>query len=177
LFVSEALAARVEKSGTSLTKIPRITIRKFLEEFKSTIEAEAVNSFWESRTEGRLKNRPEKLGQELFGVFARTKLAERGAAIREAVSGIGFVDVLVTFSSGLLHVVELKLLKGQQIPGPAQVATYMKHARRNEGWLVFFDARHPNAKNSLPTRFSAGNGKTIRAIHIDINPVPPSKKV
>jgi hypothetical protein len=80
-----------------------------------------------------LKKRPEKLGLELLGVFARTKLASRGSAIREAVSGIGFVDVLVTFSSGLLHVIELKMLKGEDIPGPTQLATYMNHKRRPEG--------------------------------------------
>jgi hypothetical protein len=84
-----------------------------------------------------LKSRPEKLGQQLFGVFARTKLAARGSAIREEVSGIGFVDVLVTFSSGFVHVIELKMLKGNEIPGPTQLATYMNHKRRPESWLVF----------------------------------------
>ena len=59
-----------------------------------------------------MKKRPEKLGQELFGVFARTKLSARGCAIGEAKSGIGFVDMLVTFSSGLVHVIEFKMLKG-----------------------------------------------------------------
>ena len=43
--------------------------------------------------------------------------------------------------SGLVHVIELKMLKGKDIPGPAQLATYMNHKRRREGWLVFFDAR------------------------------------
>lgn len=135
-----------------------------------------MNSFWESRTKGRLKNRPEKLGQELFGVFARTKLAARGSAIREGTSGIGFVDVLVTFSSGLVHVVELKMLKGKDIPGPAQLATYMNHKRRQEGWLVFFDARKPSAKHAVPTRFRTAPG-TIRTLLIDINPVQPSKRI
>jgi hypothetical protein len=155
--------------------LPRVTIRKFLEQFKSTIEAEAVNSFWDSRTKGKLKNRPEKLGQELFGVFARTKLAARGSAIREGTSGIGFVDVLVTFSSGLVHVIELKMLKGKDVPGPAQLATYMNHKRRREGWLVFFDARKANAKQSVPTVFEIAAG-TIRTLLIEINPIPPSKR-
>ena len=56
------VAARVEASGNRLAGLPRITIRKFLEEFKKTVEAEAVNSFWESRTKGKLKRRSEKLG-------------------------------------------------------------------------------------------------------------------
>jgi len=122
-----------------------------------------------------LKNRPEKLGQELFGVFARTKLAGRGSAIREATSGIGFVDVLVTFSSGLVHVIELKMLKGKDVPGPAQLATYMKHKRRPEGWLVFFDTRKPSVKRDVPLVFKRAPG-TIRTVVIDINPVPPSKR-
>ncbi|HEV2378909.1 MAG TPA: hypothetical protein VG206_03825 [Terriglobia bacterium] len=173
--MSKAVAKRVEASGSSLAKCPRVTIRKFLEEFKSTIEAEAVNSFWESRTEGKLKKRPEKHGQELLGVFARAKLAARGSAIREAVSGIGFVDVLVTFSSGLLHVIELKMLKGKDIPGPAQLAIYMNHKRRPEGWLVFFDARKPNGRPAVPTVFKKPSG-TIRAVLIDINPLAPSRQ-
>ena len=145
-----------------------------LEGFKKTIEAEAVNSFWESRTSGKLKRRPEKLGQEFLGVFASAKLAGRGSAIREAVSGIGFVDVLVTFSSGLLHVVELKMLKGQDIPGPAQLATYMGHKNRKEGWLVFFDARKTDRKTAVPTSFKRAAG-TIRTVTVDVNPIPPHR--
>jgi hypothetical protein len=122
-----------------------------------------------------LKNRPEKLGQELFGVFARTKLAVRGSAIREGTSGIGFVDVLVTFSSGLVHVVELKMLIGKDVPGPAQLATYMNHKRRREGWLVFFDARRPSVRRAVPAVFKRASG-VIRTLLIDVNPVPPSKR-
>jgi hypothetical protein len=123
-----------------------------------------------------LKNRPEKHGQELLGVFARAKLDHRGAAIRKAVSGIGFVDVLMTFSSGLLHVVELKMLKSRDIPGPAQVATYMKHRGRKFGWLVFFDARPADRRTAVPETFKRSSG-TIKTVVIDINPQPPSRKV
>lgn len=86
------------------------------------------------------------------------------------------MDVLVTFSSGLLHVVELKMLKGKDIPGPAQLATYMKHKCRKEGWLVFFDARRANGRKTVPPIFKRASG-TIRTILIDINPVPPSRQV
>jgi hypothetical protein len=172
LFLSKAVAARVEASGNRLLRLPRLSIRTFLEEFKKTIEAEAVNSFWESRTKGKLKRRCEKLGQEILGVFARAKLAGRGSAIREAVSGVGFVDVLVTFSSGLLHVVELKVLKTRDVPGPAQLATYMAHRNRREGWLVFFDTRKPNHRAMVPPTLRLPTG-TIRSVVIDINPTPP----
>ncbi len=146
-----------------------------LEEFKKTVEAEAVNSFWESRTKGKLRKRPEKLGQEILGVFASARLAGRGAAIREAASGTGFVDMLVTFSSGLIHVVELKMLKSVALPGPAQLATYMKHKNRKEGWLVFFDARKWDRKKSVPMTIEQTAG-IIRTVLIDVNPVPPSKR-
>jgi hypothetical protein len=172
--VSKGVAERVETSGARLAGLHRLTIRKFLEEFKSTIEAEAVNSFWESRMKGRLKNRPEKLGQELFGVFARTRLASRGSAIREATSGIGFVDVLVTFSSGLIHVVELKMLKPSDVPGPAQLFTYMRHKQRREGWLVCFDARKSRGTTAVP-RVINGTSGVIRTIVVNINPIAPSK--
>jgi len=84
------------------------------------------------------------------------------------------VDVLVTFSSGLLHVVELKILKGKDVPGAAQISAYMKHKRRKEGWLVFFDARSQNGRKPVPPSFKRASG-TIRTILIDINPLPPSR--
>jgi hypothetical protein len=174
LFVSKAVKARIEASGNRLTRVPRISIRKFLEEFKKTVEAEAVNSFWESRAKGKLVKKAEKRGQDILGVFARGKLAEKGAAIREAVSGIGFVDVLVKFSSGLLHVVELKMLKGHNAPGTAQLGKYMTHMNRNLGWLVFFDARKTHQKSLIAPQFKTAAG-TIRTVVIDINPIPPHK--
>jgi hypothetical protein len=152
----------------------RITIRKFLDEFKKTIEAEGVNSFWESRSKGKLRSRAEKLGQELLGVFASAKLAVRGAAIREPVVGTGFVDVLVTFSSGLIHVVELKMLKGWSVPGPTQLATYMNHKNRDEGWLVLFDARRWDRKYPVPSKIKVASA-VIRTVLIDVNPMAPSK--
>lgn len=122
----------------------------------------------------KLRERPERLGQDMLGVFTRAKLAGRGSVIREMASGIGFVDVAVTFSSGLLHVVELKMLKGSGVPGTAQLAQYMKHESRNEGWLVLFDARKPNNKQGVPSVFNRAAG-TIRTVLIDINPTPPSQ--
>jgi len=123
----------------------------------------------------KLKRRPEKLGQELFGVFARAKLSSRGCAIGEAKSGIGFVDMLVTFSSGLVHVIEFKMLKSQDIPGPAQLETYMKHKQRKQGWLVFFDVRRSNAKRAVPSVINR-KSRTIRTVVIEINPVAPSRQ-
>jgi hypothetical protein len=146
-----------------------------LEEFRNTVEAEAVNSFWASRTDGKLTSRPEKRGQEMLGVFASARFAGHGAAIREATSGTGFVDVLVTFSSGLLHVVELKMLKDATVPGPTQLETYMKHKRRREGWLVLFDTRRWNRRRPIPATIKRASG-TIRTVIIDLNPVPPSKR-
>jgi len=88
------------------------------------------------------------------------------------MSGIGFVDLLVTFSSGLLHVVELKILKGKGAPGPSQLAIYMAHKNRKEGWLVFFDVRESGLKTAVPSSFKRAAG-TIRTVVIDVNPIPP----
>jgi len=148
----------------------------FLESFKESVEAEAVDSFWESRKKGILKKKPEKLGQDLLGFFGSAKFKERGAVIREAKSGIGFVDVLVTFSSGLLHVVELKILKGKATPGPSQLAVYMKQKNRDQGWLVLFDTRKSKKKKKIAASIKKAAG-TIRTIVVDINPIPPHELV
>lgn len=146
----------------------------FLEEFKHVIEAKAVNSFWDNRKTGQLRPRAEKHGQMLLGVFGRTKLSARGALLQEAKSGVGFVDVFITFSSGLLHVVELKMLKGKALPGPSQLAAYMAQNGRKEGWLVFFDCRKANSKLAVQSSIKKAAG-TIRTVVIDINPIPPHK--
>lgn len=86
------------------------------------------------------------------------------------------MDFLVTFSSGLTHIVEMKMLKGRDVVGPTQLATYMKHRQRREGWLVFFDARHPNRKLAVPQTFPVPSG-TIRTLVVEINPSAPSKQV
>ena len=172
--VSQEVIERVEASGKRLANRPRISIRMFLEAFKDSVEAEAVDSFWESRKKGNLKKKAEKLGQELLGFFARARLENRGAVIREAKSGIGFVDVLVTFSSGFLHVVELKMLKGKSVPGPSQLAVYMKQKKRTEGWLVLFDTRNANYKTKVYPTIKRSVGP-IRTVVIDINPTPPHK--
>jgi hypothetical protein len=174
LFISNAVAERVEDSGNRLRRLRHITIRKFLEEFKSTVEAHGVNSFWESRSEAKLRSRAEKIGQEMLGVFASAKLRDHGAAIREPVVGTGFVDFLVTFSSGLVHVVELKMLKDPGVTGLAQLAAYMKHNNRKEGWLVLFDVRKGNKRQSVAPTMKQKNG-TIRTVVIDLNPTAPSK--
>lgn len=83
------------------------------------------------------------------------------------------MDILVTFSSGLLHVVEMKMLKGNDIPGPAQLGKYMRDRDREEGWLVFFDARKPKRrKQTVPSAITKTYG-IIRTVVIDINPIPP----
>lgn len=107
-------------------------------------------------------------------MFASATLERRGTAIREPIVGAGFVDVLVTFSSGLIHVVELKMLRDHSIPGPTQLSTYMKHKNRKEGWLVLFDVRKWSCKKSVPSAIERAVG-TIRTIVIDVNPEPPSK--
>lgn len=71
--------------------------------------------------------------------------------------------------------IELKMLKRKDVPGPVQLATYMKHKNRKEGWLVFFDARPANRKQPIATTFKKTAG-IIRTVVIDINPVPPSKR-
>jgi hypothetical protein len=82
---------------------------------------------------------------------------------------------VVTLSSGFLHVVELKVLKGRKLAGPAQLSTYMKHKRRDEGWLVLFDTREHYKRDAIPATISTEYG-IVRTVIIDVNPLAPSKK-
>lgn len=69
----------------------------------------------------------------------------------------------------------MKILKTKAFPGESQLATYMKQQKREEGWLMLFDARKPNNKVAIPERIQRKEG-TIKTIVIDINPTPPHKK-
>ncbi len=81
-----------------------------------------------------------------MGLFASAKLEK--ARYPDPASRPQALDLwtfFVIFSGGLVHVVELKILKGKDISlDQPSSPPYMKHKRRKEGWLVFFDARQPN---------------------------------
>ena len=72
------------------------------------------------------------------------------------------------------HLIELKILTGPP-SGASQLAAYMHHEGRGEGWLVYFDARPPANKTALPLAYSVHAG-TIHVIAIDVRPRPPSKR-
>jgi RecB family endonuclease NucS len=146
----------------------------FLEEFGRAVEAKAINSFWKKRSLGHLVAKAEKHGQVLLSVFGRAKFAERGAILEEARSGVGFVDIFVTFSSGILHVIELKMLRANTVPGPSQLAKYMEQNNRKEGWLVLFDCRKPTSRTAVPPTIQRKAG-IVRTLVVDINPIPPHK--
>jgi len=117
----------------------RRSILALLAEFKKAVEARAVDAFWISRTKHRLRLKPEKIAQTLLAIFAKGALGRQGLVLREFASGIGFVDVGIAFAS-VLHLIELKILKGQ-LTGANQLAAYMRTEGRNEGWLVLIDTR------------------------------------
>lgn len=142
-----------------------------LSEFKKAVESRAVDAFWDSRRKGRLRSRPEKIAQGLLAVFARGVVGKGGLVLREVASGIGFVDVGVSFG-GVLHLIELKILKGQLI-GANQLASYMRAESRGEGWLVLIDVRQDQKQDEVPPRIRTSVG-SIRTLRIDVNPVVPS---
>jgi hypothetical protein len=122
-----------------------------------------------------LRSCPEEIGQALFAVFARRVLDSHrsGLVLRELYSGIGFVDIAVVIGA-VMHLVELKIVR-TGFTGLSQLETYMKTERRRQGWLLYFDARLPSKRNSIPASIHTLAG-TIRVRGIDINPVPPSQK-
>ncbi len=169
-----AFPGGVSKDVKFLSRQRRQTIAAVLKRFREAVESRAIDTFWQSRKQGKLARNPELIGQGLLAVFVRGVLSpdHKGLVLREVYSGIGYVDVSVIFAS-TLHLIEMKMLKSKFV-GPSQLENYMKTEQRNEGWLVVFDARHPSRKtvtipDSIPTH--AGN---IRVVVVDINPTPPS---
>jgi hypothetical protein len=104
-------------------------------------------------------------------MFARGVLGNDGLVMREIVSGIGFVDVGITFGK-TLHLVELKILKGK-LTGPNQLAAYMRTEQRREGWLLLIDVRKTRSvKNTIPETIYTPEG-VIRVVTVDANPAAP----
>jgi hypothetical protein len=154
-------------------QVPRLTINVLLNEFSSSIESKAIDTFWLSRKKGSLIQNPEKIAQGLFAMFTKGTLLNRsGIILREFLSGIGYVDVGIIFSS-TLHLVEIKILT-DDITGPVQLEQYMKTEKRKEGSLLIFDTLKPKEKIEIPSIISMPVGK-IKVYRIDINPIPPSR--
>jgi hypothetical protein len=152
-------------------KNKRRTIDQLLSDFKSVVEASAVDSFWKSRKKNILKDKPEKIAQGLLASCIRMTLGGKGIVLRELYSGIGFVDVGVIISN-TLHLIEVKILtKG--FLGVEQLEKYMKTEKRKTGSLVVIDAMPPDKKVEIPRKVSRKGGK-IRVVVVDINPPSPS---
>lgn len=152
----------------------RVTISSLLRGFRRLVEAQGVKSFWVSRTRGELKKYPEEQAQTLLVFYLKTILRGRGLVLREFASGTGFVDMGVVLSR-VLHLLELKILADNNFQGIEQLATYMSHEERDQGWLVVFDARIPSEKGPLPSSIAVDGGR-INVSSIDINPIAPSKR-
>jgi hypothetical protein len=90
--------------------------------------------------------------------------------LREFASGVGFVDVGISFN-GPLHLIELKVLKGQLL-GARQLGQYMRLEARKVGWLLLIDARRAGRRAAIPSVIKVPEG-VIRTVVVDVNPVPP----
>lgn len=151
----------------------RRNIRHLLTEFKSALESRAVGNFWLSRKAGRLRQRPEEIAQGLLALFFKGVLLHGGGyVLRELESGTGYVDLSIALSR-VLHLIEMKVLRGQ-FEGVAQLVVYMKQERRREGWLVVIDPRLAHRRSELPQTVKTAAG-VVRIVAIDINPIPPSR--
>lgn len=158
-----------------LSRSRRRTIKSLLELFRGAVEARAIDGFWQSRKQNKLKNKPEEIGQGLLAVFllALIPLGSGGSVLREYGSGIGFVDVGVLLSS-TLHIIEMKVLTSTFV-GVSQLQTYMKTEGRKEGWLVVFDARPTSKRDPIPQSIPTSDG-VVKVIVVNINPIAPSAK-
>lgn len=148
----------------------RRSISSLLTEFGKAVESRAIDAFWNSRKNGNLRAKPESIAQGLLAVFAKAAVRSDGLVLREFASGIGYVDVGVSFG-GPLHLIELKILTGKLV-GAAQLDQYMKLEQRDIGWLVLVDVRNPARRSAIPPRLVLPHG-IVRTLVIDANPVPP----
>lgn len=152
----------------------RRTIAGILGGYKRAVEARAVDSFWQSRREGRLRRRPEVIAQSLLAVFVKGVLGSRGIVLRELASGVGFVDIGILLGQ-TMHLVEMKILTGR-LSGDLQLASYMGTEGRPRGWLVLMDARRHDRRPELPATIEVDEG-LINVVRVDLNPVAPSRMV
>ena len=114
------------------------------------------------------------MGQGLLAAFAMGTLSDgKGHLLRELPSGVGFVDVGLILGN-VLHLVELKVLRGGSFSGVSQLTQYMRTEQRRQGWLVVFDARTQDKQGPLPAKIDTADG-TVRVLVININPAAPHK--
>jgi hypothetical protein len=170
----ELFPGGVVREKRRIDRTSRCTIRNVLTEFKRAIEARAIDVFWEKRNAAKLRSKPEKIAQALLATFAKGVVRGRGLILREVASGIGYIDISIILSS-IPHLIEIKVLHGP-LRGVSQLNNYMKTEGRKEGWLMVFDARPQDKKNSYPEKIEAEEG-IVRIVAVDINPVAPSKLV
>jgi len=148
------------------------SIKSLLAEFALAVEARGLDAFWTSRKNGVLRAKPEKIAQALLAVFAKGVLGNDGLVLREVGSGIGFVDIGISFGR-ILHLVELKVLK-THLTGAGQLGTYMRTERRKEGWLLLIDVRQARRASATPRALTTSSGR-IRIVRVNANPPPPCK--
>lgn len=177
--------APVHVSAAQISRVRRLTegaraatgsrhFQSLLEEYRRAIQLNGIQEFWESRTAGRLRRKPESLAQHSLSMFLHRPIQQRaGFVLREVRSGTGFVDVLAAFGRSRRYLVELKILTSRKVTGFRQLGQYLGVHGLKEGWLVLFDAR-PRGRVDLTDHQRMIGNKTIRVLVIDINPRPPS---
>ena len=168
---------RVEFPGGLLVEKRRLSkqrrsIRAILVSFVAAVEARAIDAFWDARTRGELRGKPESIAQALLAVFLKGTLGRDGYSVRELFSGIGYVDLAV-FLTSRPHLIEVKILRGKFV-GDQQLAQYMQSEERSRGWLLVLDARQLKFRVALPSKIKCSRGE-IDVLVADINPTAPSK--
>lgn len=149
--------------------------RDLLNRFKRSVERDEFEAFWDSRSRGRLKQKPEEIARSLLTAFVKGKSEDFVA--KEVPVGGGRVDVLVV-RDGDVYPIEIKMWRGREyvMVGLEQILEYVKNQEDvKEGYYLVFDPRsRKKGENTLNASYSRGN-RVVRVISIDINPPAPSK--
>ncbi len=170
--LSEYYSDVIEKEKDIVFCQKKLTMKSIITGFKHSIESKSIDLFWESRKEGKLRPKAEKIAQGLFTIYTSGEFIQRhGIVLREVMSGVGYVDCMVIISS-VVHLVEIKILKST-LTGTRQLEEYMRGEQRNIGNLLVIDALRPANKITIPEYIDVKEGR-IYIYAIDINPNVPS---
>lgn len=153
--------------------VQEITLDLLLERFCGFAKSRLISSFWISRKKGNLAPKAEIIAQGHLSSFLAGHFKETAFIDRELASGIGYVDISVTYNN-IRHLLELKVIRQGEVFGIGQLYQYMQTEAVKDGYLIVFDAR--KLKGERIPKNKKISDQIIKVWAVNINPSLPSQK-